>query len=848
MFNLTRKGLWAHKVRFLLTGLAVVLGVAFMAGTMILTDTMGKTFDGLFATSNESIDVVVHRTTGVDGKGVDVQERVEASLVDRIRAVDGVDAAAGTVEGFAQLVSSDGTAIGTDGMGGTIGVSWIADERLNPFDLSAGHAPGPGEIVLDQATFESEGWTLGDTVGVLANDATTDMTIVGTATFGDVKGVPGITVVAAHDTTAQAMFAKPGTYDSVVVASDGGSTNAELADRVQAVVGSDQLEVVTGDADTADKQANFKKDMAFFTTFLLAFAYIALFVGMFIIYNTFSIIIAQRMREMAMLRAVGASRRQVLRAVLLESAIVGLVASGLGLVAGVGMSFGLRALLAGVGLEIPDGELVISTGTVVTAFAVGVGVTLISSIGPAVRASRIRPIAALRETAVESVTTPVRRTVAGVLVTAAGLVAFAAGIAGSGNGAVRLLGLGVLTVILGVFVLGPAIARPAIRLIGLPTRLSGATGHLALENARRNPRRTAATASALMIGVALVGFITILASSTKASTARAVDASLRADYVVDSGSWGNGGFGPSIEEDLAAVPGVETLSPMRSTPVNLASGASEVLAVDTSTIDELMDLEVAAGEITDVHGDGLAVGSKKAEELGLGLGDTMTVSFAATGDVDLTVRALFDGEVLGAGGSAYVVGLDTFEANVTDQFDRQVYVQLADGTDAATTTAAIEDALTSWPNADLQDQAGFKEAITSEIDMMLNLIYGLLALAVIIALIGIANTLALSVHERTRELGLLRAVGMTRRQLRTAIRWESVLISLFGTALGFVLGVGGAWGITKAVADQGVSTFVLPVQQLAVIVGLAVLAGVLAALGPARRAGRLNVLDAIATA
>jgi putative ABC transport system permease protein len=398
-----------------------------------------------------------------------------------------------------------------------------------------------------------------------------------------------------------------------------------------------------------------------------------------------------------------------------------------------------------------------------------------------------------------------------------------------------------------MFVLAPVIARPVMQVLGLPTKVSGATGHLAVENARRNPRRTAATSSALMIGVALVGFITILASSTKASTADAVDTSLRADYVVDSGSWGNGGFGTTIEDDLAAVPGVETVSPMRSTPVNIEEGSSEVLAVDTATIDELMDLEVVEGSLPDVHGDSIALWTERAEELGLGLGDTLTVGFAATGDVELTVRALYEGEVLGAGDSKYVIGLDTFDANVTDTFDRQVYVKIGDGIDAATATSALEETLEQWPNAELQDQASFKEAITEEIDMMLNLIYGLLALAVIIALIGIANTLALSVHERTRELGLLRAVGMTRHQLRTAIRWESVLISLFGTALGFVLGVGGAWGITKALADEGVSTFVLPSGQLTVIVGLAVLAGVLAALGPARRAGRLNVLEAIAT-
>ena len=403
---------------------------------------------------------------------------------------------------------------------------------------------------------------------------------------------------------------------------------------------------------------------------------------------------------------------------------------------------------------------------------------------------------------------------------------------------------------MGVFVLGPVIARPIMHVLGLPLpKVSGATGHLARENAKRNPRRTASTASALMIGVFLVGFITILASSTKASTASAVDASLDADYVVDSGSWGQGGFSPSIEAQLAALPEVETLSPMRSVAVGTASGGtSDVYAVDTATIGGLMDLELTDGSLAEVHGDGLALSSSHATEHGIALGDTVTLTFAGTGEVPLTVRALFDGEILGAGGTTYIVGLDTFEANVTDQFDREVYVSIHDGVDAATSKSALEAVLVQWPNAELQDRAAFKESVTSEIDMMLNLIYGLLALAVIIALIGIANTLALSVHERTRELGLLRAVGMTRRQVRTAIRWESVLISMLGTALGFVLAVGSAWGITKALSDDGVTTFVIPGQQLTIIVTLAAFAGVLASLGPARRAAKLNVLEAIATA
>jgi putative ABC transport system permease protein len=348
-----------------------------------------------------------------------------------------------------------------------------------------------------------------------------------------------------------------------------------------------------------------------------------------------------------------------------------------------------------------------------------------------------------------------------------------------------------------------------------------------------------------MIGVALVGFITILAASTKSSISAAVDTSFRSDYVVDSGSWDQG-FATSIEDDLRTVPEVATLSPERVTQADVDGSTTDVVALDTAVIDELYDLEISGGSITDVHGDGVALDAGKAADDGLALGDTVPVTFADGQAVPMTVNALFDSRNIG-GDAKWVVGLDTFADHVADQFDRQLFVAVDDGVPAADSRAALEAALADWPNADIQDQAEFKEGITAEIDQMLNLIYGLLALAVVIALIGIANTLALSVYERTREVGLLRAVGMQRRQLRRAVRWEAVLIAVLGATLGAVLAVGGAWGIVAAPDEEGVTQLTLPVAQLAVILGMAGVAGVLAATGPARRAARLDVLDAIAS-
>jgi putative ABC transport system permease protein len=417
-------------------------------------------------------------------------------------------------------------------------------------------------------------------------------------------------------------------------------------------------------------------------------------------------------------------------------------------------------------------------------------------------------------------------------------------VAGDGAGALQLLGLGAVTTIMGVFVLGPVIARPVLKVIGWPAaKASGVTGELARENATRSPKRTAATASALMIGVALVGFITILAASTKASVAEGVDKSFRADYVVESGAYGEGGFTPSLADELRALPEVEAVAPTRLAPATIDGGSTMVQATDTASIDALYDLQVVEGSMADVGTNEVAVKASTAADKGWTLGSTVPFTFARTGDVPMTIAATYEG----VSDSEYTIDLSTYEANVTDQYDQRLYVSTVDGVDAATSQAALDTALGSYANAELQDQAQFKESITADIDRMLNLIYGLLFLAVVIALIGIANTLALSIHERRREIGLLRAVGMTRGQVRRAVRGEAVLIALLGTALGALLAIGGAWGIVQALADQDITTFAIPTVQLVVITLLAGGAGVVAAVGPARRAAKLDVLDAIST-
>jgi putative ABC transport system permease protein len=850
MFRLTRKGLWAHKLRFALTGLAVILGVAFMSGTQILTDTMGETFDGIFEDANQGVDVVVRRASAVDSAfEEEVRERIDTATLDRIRAVDGVDVAAGSIDGQTAIVGPDGKAKAASGFGGVIGANWVQDPRLSPFAIATGHAPrGPDEAVLDQSTFDSDDHALGDTITVLGKGPPRPLTLVGTTTYGDVGGLPGVTTVAVTDGTAQELFAEAGAYDGVLVASDGSVSADALSDRISATLGDPaRFEVVTGATDTANSKADLKEALGFFNTFLLAFAYIALFVGMFIIYNTFSIVVAQRARDMAMLRAIGASRAQVVGSVVFESVAVGVVASATGLGVGVLMSFGLRALLSAVGLEVPSGSIVIAPSTVITAFGVGTAITVASALVPAVRSSRVKPIAALRDVAIDVSGSSAARTGIGLAVVGLGVASFTAGIFGAGS-ALVLIGLGTVATIIGVFVLGPVIAKPLMHLMGAPIQaVSGTTGRLARENAKRNPKRTSATAAALMIGVALVGFITILASSFKAAISDTLAVSLTADYVVASGSFGNTGLSPEIEADLSALAEVAAVSPVRSSPIEVDGASSVLAAVDTRTIGPVADLGVTAGRLADVTGASVAVEDRKAKADGLTVGDTLMMTFARTGPVELTVRALIDRPPPGSDGVVYVVGLDTYEANVTDQFDRQVFVNVAEGVSAIQAKAAIESVLARWPNGELHDQAAFEESVAGEIDIILNLIYGLLGLAIVIALIGIANTLALSVHERRRELGLLRAVGMTRSQIRSAIRCESVMIALMGTILGFALAVAGAWGIINAIEADRPIPLVVPPGQLTAIVALASVAGVLAAVGPARRAAKLDILAAIAS-
>jgi len=842
MLHLTLKELAAKKLRLLTTAVAVMLGVAFMAGTLVLTATISKTFDGLFSEGYAGTDAYVRATSQIDTEFGSQQPRLDASIVDTIAHVDGVAAAEAKVSGYAQLVDASGKPVGDPGKGApTFGESWMSVAELNPYRIAAGHAPtAADEIVIDRHSAKTAGIDVGDVTTVLTKSGAQQFTVSGIATFDHADSMGGASAVLFDAPTAEALVAEPGKVDAIAVVAADGVSQDEVKNNIAKALPKG-TEVLTGAEITAETQNNVKDGMAFFNTFLMVFAVIALFVGAFIIFNTFSIIVAQRQQEMALLRALGASNRQVTRSVLVEAATVGLISSGAGVLAGVGVAGLLKALLSAFGLDVPAGSVVVKLGTVVTCLLVGTIITVASALIPARRAGHIPPVAAMRAVAIDRAATSRRRVVVGSAILAAGVGSMAAGLSG---GTIALVGLGAAVIFIAVAVLAPVLARPVARVIGWPmARFGGVSGALGRENAIRTPKRTASTAAALMIGVALVGFIMTFAASAKASINGAVDRDFHGNFVLDTGTSGIGGVSHELTADLAHRPEFTAVTSSRDATASVDGSITELNSFDAASLASVFDIEPQQGDVATMDAHGIAVEDGFATEHGLKMGSPVPVTFAE-GATTLTVEAIYGDSTWM--GSAFVDHAVPNSFGI-DQLDAKVYVQTADGVDTATARSILDKAAAKYPNVEVQDRAEFKAAKAGDIDTLLNLIYALLGLAIVIALIGISNTLALSIFERTRELGLLRAVGMTRAQLRSTVRWESMIIALFGTVLGLTVGLFFGWSMIHALADKGFDAFVVPTGSLAVVGVIAAIAGVGAAILPARRAARLDVLGAIAT-
>ncbi|MFN0090697.1 MAG: ABC transporter permease [Acidimicrobiales bacterium] len=851
MLRFTLKSLLARKVRLALTAVAIVLGVSFMAGTMVLTDTIGSSFDRLFAQVNQGIDAVARSSESVEaGFGVEVRGRVAQQVVDQVASAPGVAAAEGQIQGFAQVVGADGEAVGNPGQGPpTFGLNWTEHDEVNPMRLLPGsRAPAADdEIALDKHTADLGKLNVGDQVTVLTKNEPRQFELVGVAKFGSADSAGGASLVFFTSRTAQALLAEPGAFDSVLAIAEDGVSQAELKASIQAEVDSGQVEVLTGAEFTKENQDQIAQGLSFFNVFLLVFALVALFVGSFIIYNTFSIIVAQRARQDALLRALGASRRQVAVSVLLEALATGLAASVVGIVVGLGMALLLKAVLGAFGIDLPAGGLTLRPRTIGWAMLAGVGVTVVASLVPSLRASRAAPVAAISGASGDRSSSSLVRIVVGGVVVALGLGLLASGLLGGGSQAAAQVGAGAAITFLGVAVLGPVIARPVSTVLGaVPARLRGMPGVLARENAKRNPKRTSATAAALMIGVGIVTFITVFAQSTKATINATVDDAFGGDFAVTSNNQGFGGLSPQLAAELRSRPELGAVSALRGGVAEVAGKGRFLTTIDPNTFDSVFDVEVVSGSLRDLGADGFAIDERTAKDKGWTIGTQVDARFPDSGAKTLTLRAIYDELPSLGGAGAYLIGLPAYEANFADAFDSQIFVRTADGVSDEAARAVLEEVAGPYANAQVQDRTDVKEAAAAQVNQLLGLIFVMLILAIVIALFGIANTLGLSIIERTRELGLLRAVGMTRPQVRSTVRWESVIIALLGALLGLGIGVFFGWAIITSLRDEGFDVLAVPVPLLVVIGVLAALAGVAAAVFPAMRASRLDVLDAIA--
>jgi putative ABC transport system permease protein len=848
MIRVTLKGLAAHKLRFVLTGLAVSLGVAFMAGTMIFNATLRHGFDSLLDTGLADTDVIVRSVESFESSWGTQREPIDTALLDSVLRVEGVAAADVLVEGYAQLVDADGDAVRTPGNNPpTLGSNWIDHPRLNPWSLEDGsRAPrADDEIVVDLRSARQAGFEVGDVVTVLTQRAPEQFRLVGVARWGEVDTPMGATMTLFTRDTAERLVGERGKAHYIQVLGEDGISQQELRHRVIRGIVTTRAEVVTGDFAREEAKDELADALSFINTFLLVFALIALFVGSFIIFNTFSITIAQRTKEIALARAIGASRGQVLSGVLLEAVIIGLVASAIGLAFGLVLAVGLRELLASFGMELPSVKLQVGTASLLPALVAGVAVTMVAAVFPARRAAGVAPIAALRDVAVDRGGHSAQRAAAGAVILALGSLSAGLGLFTDASGKLGLVGAGSALVFLGVAVLGPVFARPLARVVGAPLELRGMTGHLAHENAMRNPKRTSATASALMIGVALVSLITILAASSKASIAQRVDDGMQADlYLTVSGGMGWNGFSPELSQRVSVLREVEATSGVRIGEARAFGGLQFVLGINPRGFVQVWDVGEVEGDLSSLSDSGVAVSRELAREHGLELGSIVPMTFARTGEDLFRVQAILERSAQVEYGDV-LVNTHAFDRNFVLPLDTGVYVKLAGGVGLDQGRSAVEAVAERFPNVDVQDREELKSAVAAEIDQMLNLMYALLALAVVIALIGIANTLALSIHERTRELGLLRAVGLTRPQLRAVVRWEAFVIALLGSGLGLLVGAAFGWALVRALESEGMEVLRLPLRQLVVVAALASVAGVVAALQPSRRAAKLDVLRAI---
>jgi putative ABC transport system permease protein len=850
VIRVSLRGLAGRKLRSALTAFAIVLGVAMVSGTFILTDTINKGFTQIFTQSykNSSAVITARSTISSSNSGAALTGGFPASVLDRVKQLPDVSAAAGSIADTAKLVGRNGKTFSTHGAPAIAVSVNTKEQRFNPLILVAGSWPAnSSEVAIDKASADTEHYQVGDTIGVIARGPEKPFTVSGIVKFGTVASIGSATIAVFDLPTAQQLFNKQDKFDAVRVAAKGNVSQQKLADEIRPLL------PPTAQVRTAGAQVKQEtKDVGFvgiIQKILLGFGGVALFVGAFVIFNTISITVAQRMRELATLRTIGASRRQVLASVLAEALVIGVAASLAGLFLGFGLAVGLDKLMSAIGIDLPKSATVFGTRTVVASLLVGTVITLLSALRPAFRATRVPPIAAVREGAELP---PGRFAFLGAplkaIVAAAGIALLLYGFFVHGIGVTQRLlamGVGAFLLFVGVALISAWLVRPLATVLGWPaTRIGGSAGRLARANSIRNPGRTASTAAALMIGIALVTSVAVLASGIRNTVHDTLEQTFIGDYAVTSPD-GFTPFTPASEKALAQVPGVTAVSGERVGDGRAFGNTVQVSGVnrDVAKVIHIDWTEGSNATPNRLGADGAILEKTYARHRHVGIGDRFVLQTPTGKKVDLVLRGIYEAPKGPPAFGTVIISQRTFDSVYPQPTNIFQFVNIRGGANAAN-TAKLKTALEAYPDVKLQTESQFRTNQSKFIVQLLSLLYVLLALSVVISLFGIVNTLVLTVFERTRELGMLRAVGMTRRQIRRMIRHESVITALIGAALGIGLGFFIAFLVTQALKKDGIG-FAVPTVSVIVFVVAAIAAGLLAAILPARRASRLNVLEAL---